>query len=560
MKFELLGKGLLLSAIVSALLVAAPGDVKALSFDFGNDVVLDADVTLTYGAAWRTKNADKDYLTDINADDGNRNFDKGDLINNRFTVIADIDLHKGDYGAFVRPKAYFDYAYDGDNSNDSPGTNNNSFENGGSTPYDEFTKDTQDAHRDKAEILDAFVYGAEQIGDYDAMLRIGQQAVNWGESLFLLQGINGATAYLDTTQANVPGVEVKELLLPTQQVYGEVTRGNTTLAGFYQWQWEKNRLDEAGSFFSTTDYLDEAGERQLLEVAPGVNATIDRAGDEDAKDSGQWGVAVRYNVEALNDTEFGIYYVNYHEKMPLVREHFGAGGDASPTQAALGGDWGNLPVAPGVSLGMADPGNAGLLNLVDASAYSLEYVENVKLIGASISGIVGETNVAGEVSYRDDMPIPFADASSPLLGFSYEKSDYVQAQVSAIRLFPASFLYDGLTVTAEVGALRILDNKELQAKHDQSSFGGVFKFAFDYFQIMQKLDLQVPVTFKYNPKGTSPILGTFDEDKDSIAVGLDFTYNGEYKLSLAYTEFLHDYENNPLADRDFFAASFKYTF
>jgi hypothetical protein len=158
------------------------------------------------------------------------------------------------------------------------------------------------------------------------------------------------------------------------------------------------------------------------------------------------------------------------------------------------------------------------------------------------------------------MPIPFADATSPLLGLSYEKSDYFQTQISAIKLFPASFLYDGLGVTAEIGALRILDSKDLPDGYDHSSFGGVFKFAFDYFQIMQKVDLQVPVTFKYNPKGTSPILGTFDEDKDSIAIGFDFTYNGEYKLSLAYTEFLHDYENNPLADRDFFAASFKYTF
>jgi hypothetical protein len=545
--------------LLCGLLSVDAGVAQALNFEFGNDVGLDFDVTLSYGAAMRTKNPDSGLLADINADDGNRNFDKHDLVNNRFSVLAEIDLHKGDYGVFVRPRAFYDFAYDGTNGNDSPGTNNNSPENGGDTSFDSFHKDTKDAHRDKAEILDAFLYGTKSFDEVDTMFRVGQQAVNWGESLFILQGINGSTAYLDTTAANVPGIEVRELLMPTQQVYGELTRGKFTLAGFYQWQWEKNRLDESGSFFSTTDYLDDAGERLLVEVAPGVNASTDRVGDNDAKDSGQWGVALRYNAEALNDTEFGLYYVNYHEKMPIVIENLGSGGSPSPTMGAVGNNWGNLPVAPGVSLGDVDPATAGLLNAVDMSSYYLEYAENVKMIGASVSGIVGDTNVAGEVSYRDDMPIPFA-APESILGFAYEDSSYVQAQLSTISSFPAGLFYDNMTITTEIGGLRVLDSKELAPGKDRTSYGGVFQVAFDYFQIAQDLDLKVPVTLKAYPKGSAPILGTFTEDNDSLAVGLDFTYDAVYKVSFAYVNFLHGANNHPKADRDYASVNLKYTF
>ena len=306
--------GALILSVLLLIMLALPLDSLAFNLDFGNGAGLDCDVTLSYGAAWRTRSPDAEAIKNINNDDGDRNFDRWDMINNRWTAIADIDLHKDNYGVFLRPKAFYDAAYHGRNGNDSPGTNNNAHENGGDTDYDRFTDQTKDAHRDKVEMLDLFFYSTHSFGEVDGMFRVGRQAVNWGESLFILQGINGATAYLDTTQANVPGVEVKELLMPSEQLYAELTFKNFTLAGFYQWRWHKNRLDESGSFFSTTDYLDDAGERVLVEAAPGINATVDSVGDDEAKNSGEWGVALRYIAPNLNDTEFGIYFVNYHER------------------------------------------------------------------------------------------------------------------------------------------------------------------------------------------------------------------------------------------------------
>ncbi len=551
-----------LVALILLILLIVPVDGMAFNLDFGNGAGLDCDVTVSYGAAWRTRSPDAEALENINKDDGDRNFDRWDMINNRVTAIADIDLHKGDSGIFMRPKAFYDEAYHGKNGNDSPGTNNNSYQNGGDTDYDEFSDETKDAHKDKVEMLDLFLYTTKSLGEVEGMFRLGRQAVNWGESLFILQGINGATAYLDVTQANVPGVEVKELLMPSEQAYAELTFKNFTLAGFYQWRWHKNRLDESGAFFNTADFLDDAGERMLVAAAPGVNSTIDSVGDDEAKNSGEWGVALRYIAPKLNDTEFGIYFVNYHEKMPMLMENLGHGGTPSPTMKAVGGTWANVPVAPGVTLGDVKPAAAAKLNAVDMSSYYLKYAENVRLVGASFSTMFGDTNVAGEISYRYDMPIAFkANSGAPsLLKIEYERSDYYQAQISTISILPDFFLYDRCTLTTEVGMLHICDDDELQDNFTKTSYGGVFKLAMDYYQLIQNLDLTVPVTYKLYPKGTSPVLGTFNEKSDSVGISLDFTYNSVYKVSLGYVNYLYSPKDNALSDRDYVSLNFKYTF
>ena len=46
---------------------------------------------------------------------------------------------------------------------------------------------------------------------------------------------------------------------------------------------------------------------------------IDRLKDNEARDSGQYGVAFRYYAEEFNNgTEFAFYFMNYHSKLPYV--------------------------------------------------------------------------------------------------------------------------------------------------------------------------------------------------------------------------------------------------
>ena len=137
----------------------------AMSWQYENGVNLDVDVTIGYAAGIRAGDRDEEFLaSDVNADDGSQNFDQWDMINNRFSAIADIDLnYKDTYGVFIRPRGFYDFVYTGSNSNASPGTNNN-YVGGAIDNPDDFAEETDDAHGRKAEILDAFAYAGFEVG------------------------------------------------------------------------------------------------------------------------------------------------------------------------------------------------------------------------------------------------------------------------------------------------------------------------------------------------------------------------------------------------------------
>jgi hypothetical protein len=531
-----------------AVVMTDAGDVHAFNIEMGSDASLDFDLTLKYGGAWRVKDQSGRLIADPNADDGNRNFDQWDMVNNRLSATADIVFkYKEKYGLFVRPRAYYDFAYDGRNANDSVTTNNNGPLYGGPlSKTDEFDPETQELHRDKAEILDAFAFSEFEMGGHNLVFRVGRQVVSWGEGLFFLNSISSAQSPADATALNAPGVELKEVFLPVGQAYAQIDLiENLTLAGYWQYEWDKTRLDEAGSYFSTADILDDAGRRILipLDLSAGLAATIDRTSDEDPSDSGQYGLALRYLTEKLNNMEFGLYFINYHEQLPQLIGEF-SGGTVSQ-------NWGTI---------IPDPATAGLFTLLDGSSYHLRYAEDVKLYGASFSTVVGDTNVGGEVSYRRNLPIAVDDASN-ILGLSYERAKVLQTQLSIIHILGSSRLWDNLTLTGEAAWNRVvggLDGKSLA--NDRSAWGITLIAGLDYYQVRPGLDLSIPITYKGNPNGISSVLGTFDEDNDSVAINFNFTYRDRYKFGIGYTEFLHGPEKNPLSDRDYLTTTLQYTF
>jgi hypothetical protein len=283
-----------------------------------------------------------------------------------------------------------------------------------------------------------------------------------------------------------------------------------TFSGFYQWEWEQTRIDETGAFFNTNDLVDD-GSRELFPLG--------RGDDDDPDDQGQFGIATRYLAEELNGTEFGLYFINYHEKLPLLVDI---------------DDF-----------------------LLGAGPYHLGYDEDVKLYGFSVSSMIGDTNVAGEMTYRTDFSVPVV---TPVF-LKYEKAEILQAQISAISILPQTSFYGQFDITTEIGINRVvggLDGETLFA--DKTAWGGTIKFKPTYFQLIPNLDLSIPVTWKFNPDGISSVQGTFAEDNDSVGISFDFTYKAVYQMGLGYTAFLNDAEDHNKADRDFYSLNLKYTF
>ena len=243
--------------------------------------------------------------------------------------------------------------------------------------------------------------------------------------------------------------------------------------------------------------------------------SIERANDKDAKNGGEFGFALRYFAEELNNgTEFGLYFINYHSRLPILTTsmfnmakgysvatgtNFSASSRAANALTAKDGvtpatALENLPFNVGVGTGPLSgtgpgrvPGNiiesaqmlcnalaglgaplaaqgvgsangaplgtVGSVNFntpggttncnsiailrtgaadlernfaalaANGTNYRLEYPEDIKLVGASMSTTLGSVALQAEATYRHDQPMSYVGAevsalSSDLVGLT----------------------------------------------------------------------------------------------------------------------------------------------
>ena len=248
------------------------------------------------------------------------------------------------------------------------------------------------------DILDAFVYGDFTLADQPVTVRLGRQVVNWGESMFISGGINSYMP-VDVQALRTPGSEIKEALLPEGSAFASIgLPANFSVEGFYTFDYERTRLDACGTFFSTTDAACEGGAYVLSTSAYGTDdpdtatAVVRRIADDEAKDQGQFGIALRNYASWLNGgTELGVYFVNYHSKLPI-----GTFTAANLSDITITGDL-----------------TTDLVNATNTKEYQSVYPENIKEMGASfntiLNNVLGGTALQGEVAYTFDMPFQLSD-------------------------------------------------------------------------------------------------------------------------------------------------------
>ncbi|MDX9787785.1 MAG: DUF1302 family protein [Desulfobacterales bacterium] len=479
---------------------------QAFEVEMSPDSKLNIKTTLNYGISYRATEPDSFNLRNINGDDGNRNFDEGTLTSNRGSISTEVAYTFKNFLFYTAVYGFYDQAYTQDNDNDSPSTNNN-FVGGRLSEHDEFDDDTREIHGRGVNLRDLYVSGDFFIADRNLMVRVGKQVVTWGEALATFGAIGNAMSYADVTQVNVPGFELKDVYLPSGQALMQMDLfADFSVAAYYQWEYKKNVLDAAGSFFSTSDLTDKGGHYYL---GGPDRVLFTRVHDDEPDDSGQWGANLRYLARGLNYTEFNLCYINYHEKFPMF---------------------------------VANPA---------AGTYHLAYAEDVKLIGFSFGTLIGETNIGGEIAYRQDLPVS-------VVGSKYEEFDVVQYLVNVYQSYGPFLFVDQTLLLLEGGYNTVMDAHNLA--NDTDAMGYLAKVTFKFNNILKGYDMEVPVTWKHKVKGKSSLAGTFTERQHELAIGFDFTYNLDMKFGFSYTEFLGDAEDYAKADRDYFAAYVKYTF
>jgi hypothetical protein len=616
------------------------GPAFAVSFNIG-EIEGKFDSSLSVGASWSTEKANKNLIGANNggnglsqtSDDGHLNFKRGETFSKIFKGIHDLELKYGDTGVFVRGKYWYDFELKDEGR--------------------EF-KDISDSNRKEGakssggQLLDAFVYHNYSIGDEPGSVRLGKQVVSWGESTFIQGGINSINP-VDVSAFRRPGAEIKEGLIPVNMFYlSQNITENLSAEGFYQLEWDQTVTDNCGTFFSQPDVISDGcdnnlavlrtrssldntltqarlpaalrtrvfnalGQRGVNWGSPDEGAIVRRGPDRDARDGGQFGLAMRYNFEPL-DTEFGAYFMNYHSRAPIFS---GRGGPASAYSAAgLVGSLVGNGVPQAAAIGLAPT----LLPLVVAgnSSYYVEYPEDIQLYGLSFSTTLPTgTAWSGEVSYRPNAPVqvnttdilysgiaPLNPDVSLLAGApdtdqkGYRRKEITQLQTTFTQFFDQVMGAERLTVVGEIGWTHVggLDSSsKIRYGRDPSygpgplpngqcstlnagtltgaaqnnlsryceddgfttadSWGYRARAIWDYNSVFAGVNLRPSVAWSHDVEGYSPGPGgNFEEGRKAVSLGLDAEYQNTYTAALSYTNFF-DGKYTTVDDRDFVSLS-----
>ena len=611
-----------------AVAVAAMMSTPASAYQFYmGDLEASFDTTLSAGASWRVAKRSSDLVGQgnggdggsINSDDGNLNFDKNDTYSKIIKGSSDFLLRGDGWGLFARARYWYDFELKDENR----ATDANGYQR-------ELSKDGKD-NASGAEILDAYIYKDFYFGNMPLNLRVGKQVVSWGESTFILNGINVINP-IDVQAFRAPGSEVKDALIPVNMVFGSLgLTDNVTLEAFVQLEYEKTRIDDCGTFLSTVDYVadgcgpvyglnnqSELSNQQGLTGNGTLPTQLPRVGDDEPDDTDQFGVAVRWYAQELNETEFGAYFIQYHSRFPTV------GGIV-----ALDTDNDNVISTPEAF----DP--------VTGSKYQIAYPEKIQLLGLSFNtmGPMG-ISLGGEYSFKHDMPIQLNSpdlvagalgrAASPVFqnrvpdvdnsgiidiadakasGFlgstqkGYDEYDVSQIQMTAIKFWDQVMGASRLSFVGEVGATyvhNLPDISEIRyGRFDQLSFGiaedwnpnnGLnalqecqeinkigecntdgyttdfswgyrMRAALQYNDVFSGVNLTPQLAWTHDVKGYAPAPGAnFSEGNKSIGLSLTADYLNQYRASIAYTNYFGGGKHNAIADRDNVALSVSYSF
>ncbi|MCY1280148.1 hypothetical protein D9M69_265150 [compost metagenome] len=588
--------------LLATAIAAATAPVYAATFDLGG-LHGQFDSALSIGASWATADAESKLIGPENGgtgystsgDDGRLNFKKGETFSKIFKGLHDLELSYGDTRAFVRGKYWYDFELKDEHRQ-----------------FKEISDEgrVMSSRSSGAELLDAFVAQRYELAGHPGEARLGKQVVSWGESFFIGNSINAINP-LDVAALMRPGSELKEGLIPVNMFYfSQSLTDKLSMEAFYQLKWEPYALPNCGTFFGVdpvakgcTQNLN-GGLNDIAALEPiAANAglgfdfldtrisnegiILPREPDNEARDSGQFGLALRWLGES---TEYGAYFINYHSRKPKFSLRTASGVadfvQNDPAFLALPADQ-QFALALGTAAGNTH--------------YFVDYPEDIHLYGVSFATeLPTGTAWSGEISYRPNEPLSIntADLSGgalnpvfeALTGSTFEptvpagegqviqgwkRKEVTQAQTTFLHVFDPLLGATSMTFVAEIGVTHLggLEGLKSQRYGRDSVFGDLSQAgphgyftqtswgyrtfaALKYSDVFAGINLTPNLAWSHDVDGYGP---TFNEGAKAVSLGLDADYRNTYTASLSYTDYFGGDFNTDI-DRDNLSLSFGMNF
>jgi Protein of unknown function (DUF1302) len=310
--------------------VFCAGAAHAFQFQASDSIKGSLDMQLTLGAGMRIVNQNPHLIGDprvnagadtgfsSNGDDGNLNYNKYNLYTTYLKFTPELLLKfPADFKFMARGTGLYDFK-------------------AADTRRTDLSDDAKQQVARDVQLLDLWVSKDLNIGSQRARIRVGNQVISWGESIFAIGGIN-STNSLDFQKLSIPGTQLKEAVLPAPIISIASGLGHgVNMEAYYQARWNRNRLPPVGTYFSVADILGKGRQPLFLNVDPtssnffnfgGLDPAADPSqantfgvvfrDDKTPKNSGQYGVAMHYKPEGVS-LDLGFYFMNYHDKMPVL--------------------------------------------------------------------------------------------------------------------------------------------------------------------------------------------------------------------------------------------------
>lgn len=507
----------------------------------------------------------------LNGDDGNLNYKKGDIVSLALKGTHELGMKWGDgWKSLARATWVLDAMVDDTRRTDLSG-------------------DAKNLAQHNITLLDLWLSkDFKLIGNEPATIKLGNQVLSWGEDIFIIGGVNSINA-LDLRKYHTPGTQLKEIFRPAPMLYLNtgITQG-LNFEGYYQFTWNGFQFDPVGTFFSGADVVGK-GQRpayipsSLLtpfglclpptpcgdigdKIQPGINV-IPFEGDKKPPAGQQYGVALRGKPRGF-DTEFALYYIRYHDKLPFTTLF------TDPSYVAY--------------------------NVLGAGYYN-EFGRDKDLYGVSFNTKVGPVAVGGELSYRprDSVAIdPSVPATGPysifdpspgptktvdpngritVRGFVNEAK--YQAHLTGFYFIevnsPLGTLMKGLGasegyVLAEAAVTRYpnLDPDNIPylifpsyAIPTKTSWGYVFEVGLTYPNAFGSgINLTPQFDYAQDVSGISPNTLPFVKGRKSMFIGLNFDHESVVRGQIGLSRFFGGGLTNVMRDRSYVGASVSYSF